>query len=631
MDKNQATGLILISLLMIVWITWFSPEQPAIPDNSAQAAQLDSVTQALQPKLQERLPDSVLQQQFGSLAASMKGTAQTEVLESEELRVVFTTQGGQIEQVELKNYTDYWGKPLLLFTKESGEIAEDLNLNGRVITLDDLFFTVSKKGEKTISFSTADGSITRNYTLSNTGFEITSAIDARNLPGGAPTELSFAWAADLRRLEKDVVISRQRSTVNYYTTDENFDYLSETSESLEEEQVEEPIRWVSMKQKFFNMGIIADGEAFTKLNVASSVDKLDSSIVKSTRMAMAIPMLNGVSAPTRYYFGPNQYDICKLVTEDYEKNVYLGWGPLALINRYAIMPLFHLLEKVSSNYGIVILLLVIIIKMFLLPLTYKSYVSMGRMRVLKPQIDEIKERIGDDQMAVQQETMKLYQKVGVNPISGCIPMLMQSPIFIALFQFFPNLFALRQQPFLWADDLSSWDSVASLPFNIPFFGDHISLFTMLFVLSQLAYTYYNNQMGMAGNQPGPLKYIGYVMPIFFLGFFNSYASGLTYYYLLSNLITIGQQLGIRQMVDDEKILAKLERQRLEREKNPKKKGGGGFMARLQDMQRQQEEMLKQREQQKNGAAPIKKKKVNKKPKPVDRLGNKRKKGPNSEM
>ena len=284
----------------------------------------------------------------------------------------------------------------------------------------------------------------------------------------------------------------------------------------------------------------------------------------------------------QFYYGPNQYNSLKDLELGLEELVPLGWGIFGWVNRFAVIPMFNLLKDTGLGYGIIILILTLVIKMVLMPFTYKAYMSTAKMRVLKPEIEQINEKFEgkDDPMAKQQATMALYSKAGVNPLGGCLPMLFQMPILIALFRFFPASIELRQQSFLWADDLSSYDSIYNLPFDIPFYGDHVSLFTLLMTVSTIIYTRSNMSMQAGNPQMEQMKWMMYLMPVMMLGWFNNYASGLSYYYFLANMVTFGQNFAFRKLVDDDAIHAKLQ----ENKKKPKKQSG--FQKRLEDMAKQ---------------------------------------------
>ena len=271
----------------------------------------------------------------------------------------------------------------------------------------------------------------------------------------------------------------------------------------------------------------------------------------------------------RFFFGPHSFNLLKAVTPEFDRNVYLGWGLFRWVNRFIVLPVFHFLEQYISSYGIIIALLVLLIKLVTWPLTYKTYESQARMKVLKPEIDELKAKYGDDATKVQQETMKLYQTFGVSQLSGCVPTLLTLPILFAMFQFFPNAIELRQQSFLWAKDLSSYDVFVKLPFYVKWYGDHVSMFTLLMTASTLLMTWQSNQTNTA--MQGPMKTYSYLMPIIFLFVLNSFAAGLTWYYFVSNVITFAQQAITKTFVDDTKIRAQLDANKI---KNKDKKPGG---------------------------------------------------------
>jgi YidC/Oxa1 family membrane protein insertase len=296
---------------------------------------------------------------------------------------------------------------------------------------------------------------------------------------------------------------------------------------------------------------------------------------------------NSGTYPLEFYFGPNRFSTLQLQGYDLEKEVDLGWGPLKYINRFAVLPVFNFFNKFNWNYGLIILALTIILKLVLSPLTYKSYLSMAKMRVLKPEMDEIKAKVGEDNPTLlQQEYLKLYKKAGVNPLGGCLPLVIQMPIVIAFFRFFPSLFELRGQSFLWMHDLSTYDSVLTLNTGISFLPTHLSLMCLLMTISTLIYTYFNNQISGA---TGQMKYIGYITPIIFFGALNGYPSGLNYYYFLANMLTFLQQYLIKFMVDDKKIHAQIQENKKKPEEKKKK---SGFGAKMEEMMRQQQVQAK---------------------------------------
>jgi len=593
MDKNNATGLILISLLLFTYFVFFSPEPPPQPENtvneetsSTTTEQNESTGTAEQSMVVAPITsDSLLNARFGVFGNFMNGEGKDYTLENDDVRFTFNSKGGTIKEVILKNYVTHTKETLVLIDEYSSNISEIIPTAYGSIDLNKLVYSVETNGNKLLfkAISEDGKGIVKEYLLPEKGFKLGYKVALNNL--GQETNgqnVTFTWINNIKRVEKSLERSRQRTTINYYTATENFDYLSETSTSLENEKLAEPTLWVSIKQKFFNASLISSTPSLLNLDITTSIDEGNEQVVKKAEVKTEIPLdvyANGLN----YYFGPNDYDICKEVAPAFQENVYLGWSFFSTINLYVIIPLFEFLEGHIANYGIIILILVFIIKSLLFPLTYKSYISMAKMKVLKPEMDEMKEKYGDDMAAMQREQMKLYSRVGVNPLSGCIPMLAQMPVFLALFNFFPNAIQLRQESFLWADDLSTYDSIVDLSFNIPFYGAHVSLFTLLFTLSQLAYTYYNNQINT--QVQGPMKSIGYVMPVMFMFFFNNFSSGLTYYYFVSNVITVAQQLIIRRFVDDTKIRKILDENKKKNQNKKKSK----FQQRLEDAMKMQEE------------------------------------------
>jgi YidC/Oxa1 family membrane protein insertase len=402
--------------------------------------------------------------------------------------------------------------------------------------------------------------------------------------------LELTWNSSIDKIEYDAELSRAKTTVNYYTPEDGFDQLNETTKDKVTEVVEKPLKWIALKQKFFNTGIIAKNN-FQKAELSNTPTETKEKIKNlSAKLTIPASSIQKDTLAFKFFFGPNQYQICKAVGDDYEKNVYLGWPVINGINRFVVVPVFNFLEGKIANYGVIIIILVLLIKLLLLPLSYKSYVSMAKMKVMKPELDEIKAEHGDDAQKVQAAQMKLYQQVGINPLSGCIPVVLQMPILVAMFNFFPNSFELRQQAFLWAPDLSTYDYPILLPFTVPFgYGSHVSIFTILMTISTLAYTYINNQVSTAAT--GPMKILSYAMPVIFMFVLNSFPAGLSFYYLMSNVVTIGQQLIIRRFVDETSLKAKLDENRV---KIASGQGGkkSKWMQRVEDAMNAQEEIKK---------------------------------------
>ncbi len=595
MDKNQATGLLLISLMVMVYFYFFggSPELAEQPVQTTE--QVITEQQPAQLNEAPTLPDSVQQilnqQQYGNLAAAANGTSQLITVENEDVRLVFNTKGGVIEEVELKKYKTYSKEPLILVDANSRVQKLIARQNGREVNLYDLFYTVEQKEVNDtiqVTFTLTNetgGTIKQHYFIPKTnGFKINYKVETSGMQGILTNGLTLNWKSNLKATEKDVTTSRIKSTITYYQQDGTFDELSERSTDTENETVAN-LNWIAFKQQFFTASVIAPN-GFSNGILTTEADINQSNVDKTATASLTIPSagLTNKNLELSYYYGPNNYQIMKKVTDGFQQNVYLGIAGINLINKWVVVPIFNWLDNYIASYGLIIFILVLIIKLALSPLSYKSYLSMAKMKVLKPELDEIKEKLGGDQQKFQQEQMKLYQQVGVNPLSGCMPMLLQMPILYAMFSFFPSSIELRQQPFLWADDLSTYDSIMTLPFEIPFYGSHVSLFVILMTISTILYTWSNNQMSTV---QGPMKTMSYMMPVIFMFVLNNFPAALSYYYFLSTLITFGQQALIKRYIDEDKILAVLEENR---KKGGKKKSK--FMAKLEDAMKASEEAKK---------------------------------------
>ena len=595
--------------LLAVYFTWFAPEPPApellttqeepIAETVAEATSSDTanITSTL-PAISDSAQATLNTQKYGDFAFAASGTASTKTIENDELILTLTNQGGRIKEVVLKKHKDYLGNPLVLVDGSKSKSDLIVDHNGKKVNLSDLTFVpnITKIGGDTtqISYVLSNGSfsIIQKYLLPAKGFEVAYSIESKNLNTVLnPTAVNYNWNHAINRAENNLEDGRYNSNVRYYLENGDYDELAERSNEFEDETLGELVKWVSFKQKFFTAAIIANS-SFRSGYVSQTVDFGDTTSVKNLSMQMLIPysdFANGFGA--RYYFGSNNYDILKKVAPEFEENLDMGWGPLPLVNKYLIIPIFHFLERFFTNYGIIILIIVVVIRIILAPLTWKSHMSMAKMRAMKPELDEIKAKHDGDMQKAQQEQMKLYQQVGINPVSGCIPMLLQMPILFSLFFFFPNAVELRQQSFLWAHDLSTYDSVLRLPFEIPFYGDHVSLFTLLMTLSTILYTWSNSQITTV---QGPMKTLQYMMPIMFLFVLNSYASGLTFYYFVSNMVTFGQTMLFRKIIDEDKIHALLQ----ENKKKNSNKKKSKFQQRLEDAMKANQEAQKKSKKKK---------------------------------
>ncbi len=609
MDKNQTIGFVLIFALLAVYF-WMAP-QPEQNKKLPEDEQTEESTDSLKSIKEEQtvtvdIPDSLVQAEWGIFSPVIKGTATQKTLENEELKVTFSSKGGKIESVTLKKYKDSQGQLVQIISPQNNELRWKLptSLPQGEVSLDQLYFEITEATASVLTFRAELGAgkfIEQRYELELEGYVLSYDLDVSSLQSNLSDEqVKVSWKDDLRLMEPSMEISRRYSTVNYYSIDGDFDQLTETSESFQEEEIETPLRWIAMKQRFFNAALITDAQ-FEKAKVTSVADAADSITVKSLTADFSVPLATlSEEGNTRYYFGPNEFYTMEKVAEDFEDNVYLGWAVFSPISRYIILPLFTLLERFISNYGVLIILMVVLIKLALSPLTYKGYFATAKTKVIQPEVAAIKEKYKDDKQKASQEQMKLMTQVGASPLSGCLPQLLQMPILFSLFMFFPVMIYLRGESFLWASDLSTYDSILNLPFKIPFYGAHVSAFTLLMAVSQLGSALISGQnMTQPQESPINMKALMYFMPVMLLFFFNSYPAGLTLYYFISSAITIALMVVIRKfLIDDEKIKAIIERNR---EKNKNKKTSS-FMSRLEEAQKAQEEAAKRRQalkQQKN--------------------------------
>lgn len=594
MDRNSAIGLTLIAALLLAYFYWFAPtpqppaETTPQTEETAPAAQPDVVSS---DPAAAQIPDSALVATYGDLTTYVRGTESLTTFETEDLKISFTNKGGLIRELELKKYKTYHGQPLILVQPTNTSFELISSYKGKDIDLYDLYYKAEqrKAGDTTQLIFSIEGengtSLSQVYNIPANGYEIGYSIVNKGMNDLAG-DLQLNWTSFIRPTEKDLKDTRNNTTITYFTVNDGFDKISETSVDTEIETFKEPVKWVGIKAKFFLSSLIARN-SFEEAQLEISTNLSDTSVVKRANIGISIDgkeVADG-NANFKFYFGPNDYQIIGGVAEDFKKNVYLGWPPVYWVNKFVIFPVFHFLTLHFTNYGLIIVILVLLLKLVLAPLSYRSYLSMAKMKVLKPDLDEIKAKHGEDMAKVQQEQLKLYQQVGVNPLSGCIPLLLQMPLILAMFYLFPASIELRQQPLLWAEDLSTYDSLITLPFTIPFgVGDHISLFTVLMTLTTLISVWQNNQMSAV---QGPMKSMSYIMPLIFFFVLNSFSAGLTFYYLVTNLVTFAQQAIIRKFVDEEKIKRILE------ENRKKNISGGGkkskFMSKLEDAMKASEE------------------------------------------
>ena len=605
MDRNQAIGLVLIAGILIAYSFVFKPPTPEEPisstDTTAMVTPEEQTIQTIEQAPVQMNEDSLLNTQYGAFATAMSGSEKTFTIETEKAKYNFSSKGGAIESVELKEYKTHTKEPLILFDKSSNRQQLQIGTTTGIVDLGTLNFNTSQNSQVLQSGDSvmiqfvatlADGSnVQQTYTIYNDRYDLEYGIKLNGLENKVlSNEMTIVWEDNMKRFEHNLDDARNKATLRYYTLAEDSDNLKAISNEPQQESVGEGIKWASFSQHFFNAGIIAD-KGFSS-GIFASTPVADTSHVELGKMELKVPISDlYAGANFRYYYGPNKYNVLKKVTDNYEDNVYMGYKLVSWVNKLIIVQLFSFLERFFSNYGIIIIIIVLVIKGALFPLSRKSYLSMAKMKVLKPELDALKEKTGGDMQAMQQEQMKLYREMGVNPISGCVPLLLQMPFLFAMFFFFPNSIELRGESFLWAHDLSTYDVLINLPFTIPFYGSHVSGFTLLMTLSTLAITWSNNQVSSV---QGPMKNIGYFMPIIFMFVLNSYSAGLSFYYFVSNLVTFGQQTLIRRFVDEDKIRTQLE----ENKKKNSNKGKSKFQQRLEDAMKASQEVQRQKQNKK---------------------------------
>ncbi len=640
MDKKSIIGIAVVAVLFLGFAYFNSQQQKEYQEQkAAYEAYVDSV--AVAARAAAPIADSVASgngvqaeaaaaevaaavrerqvETLGeSLTAAREAEAEEFTVENDVISVLFSTRGGQIKGVTLKDYTKYAprgkrDRKIEMMDPATARFGLSFYLknglkNVPVNTLDYVFTAQPVAGEAdgaksvVMRLPVAEGAyLEYRYLIYNTEAperDYLVDFDVR-LVNMAPemanqTQIQIDWANTTFQNEKGFQNENMYTTLSYRFPNETSIEELGMSESTKSKNISTQVNWVAFKQQFFSSVFIAPDNV-SYANLAFDTAAPESSLLKTFTAQMGLPYTPQTEGyDFAFYFGPNKYSILKKVDDangadiHLERLVPLGWGIFGWVNRWCVIPVFDFLRNYIGSFGIIIFILVLLVKLVISPLTYKSYVSMAKMRLVKPQIDELAKKYPkpEDAMKKQQATMELYKKAGINPMGGCIPLLIQMPILIAMFRFFPASIELREQPFLWADDLSSYDSVLNLPFSIPFYGDHVSLFALLMAVSMFGYSYFNYQQ-TASSQPqmaGMKFMMVYMMPIMMLFWFNSYSSGLCYYYLLSNLFTIGQTLVIRRMVDDDKIHAIMQANAAKKSKGKKSK----FQQRYEELMRQQE-------------------------------------------
>ncbi|MDF1516916.1 MAG: membrane protein insertase YidC [Lutibacter sp.] len=626
-DINSLIGFVLLGAIILWWMYSNQPtpeEKLEAEKNKIENVEQTTTTSTLtdttkKSEIITQTTDSLslvkAQSELGAFAysatlPSAKEEGET-VLENDLLKLVISNKGGQIKEALLKNYVTYDSLPLYMVKDNNANFNINFGTSdNRILNTKDLFFepTIAKvDGNQVLSMKlkVSDGNFLEyRYVMKPTEYMVDFTVRSQGLSGSldANRPIILNWDLEAFRKEKSITYENQQTEMYYEKDDESIDYLSVGGEDDAEEK---DVNWVAYKQHFFSTILISE-QAFSKAELASksmSVDEdIDTTFTKAFHLKAPLALQGGeFNYNMNWYIGPNDYQILKKYDRNIKEIVNLGWGIFGYLNRWIFIPVFNLLQGFIGNYGLIIILLTIVVRIIMSPLVYKSYVSSAKMKVLKPEMEDINKRLPGKENAMkrQQETMALQSKAGVSPLAGCIPALLQMPVFFALFRFFPSNIDLRQKGFLWADDLSAYDSVFELPFRIPMYGSHISLFPILASVAIFFYMRMSQSQQMGMQQPTQegmpdmqkmMKMMMYLSPVMMLIFFNMYASSLSLYYFVSNLLTIVIMLVIKHyIIDEDKIHAKIQ----ENKKKPKKEGK--FRQRLnQAMSQAQEQQAQQK-------------------------------------
>lgn len=611
MDKNSIIGLLVIGALLVGYMLITAPskeekaEMKRKQDSIAQvehqkdslekvqrdiiAQQEDSISKAtdsipvisdtLSVEQKDSIESLALASKYGTFKNAATGTEEFLVIENEKMIITLTNRGGKVYSVELKDYKTYYQEPLILFVNDSASVfGLELMADGKPLITNDMYFvpttdadTIKTNGKEVKASMRLEASkdkyIEFLYTVKPDEYMIDFDINIVGLKTEieANPYVTLRWNSKIPGLERGRDWESNNTTIFMRMTDDEIEKLGETKEK-DDFDSSGAIKWIAYKQQFFSSVLIAKNKLDNPTVSLTKIEDKESKYLKNFNSEFTFELNDSdkQSQNFSFYFGPNKFSTLKQYDLKLEKVVPLGWGIFGWVNRFLIIPIFNWLGGFISNFGIIILLLTLIIKIILFPLTYKSSMSSAKMRVLKPQIDALSAKFPKGkEMEKQQATMALYKKAGASPMGGCLPMLIQFPILIAMFRFFPASIELRQQSFLWANDLSTYDAIVEWSGNIPLlssmYGNHISLFTLLMAISMLISTIMTSANQPQNNSLPGMKYMMYLMPVMMIFWFNKYSSGLSYYYFLANLITILQTWIIQKfIIDEKKVLAQME-------------------------------------------------------------------------
>lgn len=606
-DVQSLIGFLLIGVILIWMLYNNSFEQEAVPADENTIEQVETTPDVLPIETASNFRDSTAMAQsqkqlgaFGYSAALPSATDEITTISNDVLELKIDNKGGYISTARLTNFKTFDSIPVYLI--KDGNASFNLRFStsdGRVLNTSEMYFepTVSQSGENTVLSMKLKASesefLEYIYVMKPGEYMLDFSIRSQGLNGiiNPSNKVILDWDLKGYRHAKSLSYENKYTELIYEYDGGEDDYLGHGD--LEEDE-EVDISYVAYKQHFFSSILLTDTPFEKGIFISKNLvqdEAVDTLYTKAFSSTLPLELKGGeLNYNMNWYYGPTDYKILNDYDRNLDEVVPLGWGIFGWINKYIFIPFFIFLGNALPSYGIAIIVMTIVVRIVLSPVTYKSYLAQAKMKVLRPEINELNEKYKDNPMKKQQETMKLQSKAGASPLSGCLPALMQIPVFYALFQFFPSAFQLRQKGFLWADDLSSYDTIATLPFEIPFYGDHVSLFPILASIAIFIYMMMTTGQTMSQNQqPGMpnMKFIMYLSPIMMLFFFNNFASGLSLYYFTSNLITIGIMLVIKYaIIDEEKIHAKIQ----ENKKKPKKQGK--FAKKMQEMMEQAEQQQK---------------------------------------
>ena len=613
MDKNTITGLVLIGLLFVGFSIINRPSEEQL---AAQRQYQDSITavqqQAAELKAKQEAAlahekEAVLRDSTSLFFNALQGEDKQVVIKNNLINVSLAYKGGRVVSASLNEYKSQDREtPVVLFDEHDSRMNFNFYNRDEVIQTQNYYFTPVNVTDSCATmrlYSSEDSYIDFIYKLTNDSYLLDFQIKANNMAGKlASTDyVDIAWAIRIRQQEKGYTYENRLSELTYKISDDDTDHLSAASD--DEKSLKEKADWIGFKDQFFSSVFISDQD-FDKVKLTSDLEKKNSGYIKhyQAEMNTFFDPTGAQTTDMHMYLGPNHYKTLRAIDKDREEDwdldklVYLGWPLVRWINQFIIINIFDWLTGWGLNMGIVLLLLTVFVKAAIYPTTWKTYMSSAKMRVLRPKMEELNKKYPkqEDAMKKQQEMMMIYNQYGVSPMGGCLPMLLQFPIIISLFMFVPSAIELRQQSFLWAEDLSTYDAFINFPFTIPFLGDHLSLFCVLMTVTNLLNTFYTMQMQDNGAQPqmGAMKWMMYLMPVMFLFILNDYPAGLNYYYFLSTLISVGTTILLRKTTNEVKLLAILEAKK----KSPKDIKQSSFAARLEAMQKQQEELMRQQQQ-----------------------------------